>query len=480
VRLGLRLKFILLISTILLVIFGLTAFFMVRNVRTSLNNNVNQESRAFAALATKPIGDAYTLYKDSGTVRIRQEIDKFLDLNTNVSNVTVVDISGTVLFTRDTKVPAHISAERANSFEAAYATNKGGEIIRVVQPYFDDAGQHSYAVVYDISTEAVEQTIHNQELNILIFAILGLLLSAVATYEFVNTFFLRPIQEVSQMSGVIAAGYYSQQIELHRQDEIGALAGSVNRMASALKANIAELKEIDKVKNEFIMITSHNLRTPLTIIEGNLSMLQRVKLEDQMQKMVTGIEQSARKLHTFAEQMLTIASIEAGNSLGEFTAVKLTDVLDVLENEFRPLAVSKNQNLEISIADPAIIVKADQRQLTGALRNLFDNAFKFTPENGKVSIAVRQDEHHAMVDITDSGIGIKAEELPKIFSKFHRGTSTLTYDYEGTGIGLYVAKLIVEQHKGSITATSQEGHGSTFTVTLPLAQQEQQPNLTQA
>ncbi|HSX36871.1 MAG TPA: HAMP domain-containing sensor histidine kinase [Patescibacteria group bacterium] len=468
IRGGLRLKFILLISAVLLVIFALTAYFLVRNVRTSLNDNINQESKAFASLATKPIGDTYAIYKDSGSTRIDIEIDKFLDLDSNVSNITVVGLNGSALYSRDAKLSPKINAASAESFDATYKVNPRDEIVQVVQPYFDDSGQHGQAIVYDISTAGVEKDISRQELDIVIFAILGLVLSALATYEFINIFFLRPIQQVSEMSGVIAAGYYSQQIVLDRKDEIGALASSVNRMADSLKTDIAKLQETDKLKDEFIMITSHNLRTPLTIIEGNVSLLNSKSVDPDIRKMVTGIEQSARRLNVFSEQMLTIASIEGGERIGNFEPVMLADLLAPLKEEFLPISAEKKIVFNVAIAHGDATVQCNRSLVIGALRNLLDNAFKFTPVGGNVSLNADVTHDKAAITITDSGIGIKAVELPKLFTKFHRGTDTLQYNYEGTGIGLYVTKLIIEQHHGAVTATSQEGHGATFTVELPL------------
>lgn len=465
---GLRLKFILLISSVLLAIFALTAYFLIRNVRTSLNNNINQESKAFASLATKPIGDTYSLYQDSGTERIRQEMDKFLDLDPNVSNITIVDIAGNTLFSRETSHAAKTDASTASSFEASYVANKQGEIIRVVQPYLNDNGQHGQAMIYDISTAGVEKDISRQELDVVIFAILGLLLSALATYEFINYFFLRPIQQVSQMSSVIAGGYYSQQIELKRKDEIGYLAQSVNRMAQSLKDDIAKLQESDKLKNEFIMITSHNLRTPLMIIEGNVTLLKDMQNDEQAKHVVNAIEVSARRLNIFSEQMLTIANIEGGERLTNFNDIKIGEITAPLVEEFQQLAAEKHLTFTTELLNQDSTIKANKIQLVGALRNLLDNALKFTAENGTVELQAKLDGDKARFKVRDNGIGIKAEEIPKLFTKFHRGTDVMTYNYEGTGIGLYVAKLIVEQHGGKLTAESLEGQGSTFTVELPV------------
>jgi signal transduction histidine kinase len=451
----------------LLVVFALIAFFMIRNASASLTTSLNQQSRAFASLATKPVGDSYSLYKDSGTLKIKQQMQAFTDLDSNIDNIVISSVDGSQLFSFNNKLKLHIPAGEAESFDTVTHSSQKGLISQITQPYFDDSGQHPYGITYHVSTSALTAEINREVESIVIFSILALVISAFATYELINSFFLRPIQEVSRMSGVIAAGYYSQQITLARQDEIGQLAGSVNRMASALKANIQQLQELDKVKNEFIMITSHNLRTPLTIIEGNLSLLHNKGLSEEVIKMLGDVENSARELNSFSEQMLTIASIEVGHSIGSFETIKLGDILLPLEQKFAPLATNKGIGLEFDHSNDSVALEGSARQLKGALANILDNALKFTKE-GKVAVTSSTDSNKLKITVSDTGIGIKAAELPKIFTKFHRGTDTLQYNYEGTGIGLYAAKLIVEQHRGVITAKSEEGKGSTFTIELPV------------
>lgn len=466
-RLSLRLKFILLISGILLAIFVLLTFFLVRTTSNSLTSNLNQQSKAFASLATKPIGDSYELYKDSGTLRIDQEMSSFAALNTNVDNIVIHSTDGTQLFALRNDVPLVVTKDESASFDTSIKTHMNQQIIQITKPYIDDGGQHPFSITYHISIAELNSEIDRQVLFIFIFSVLGLLLSSIATYEFVNNMFLRPIKRVSQLSAVIASGYYSQEITLERSDEIGDLARSVNRMAQALKANIEQLQELDKLKNEFIMITSHNLRTPLTIIEGNLSLLHNKDLAEEVIKMLGDVENSARELNSFSEQMLTIASIEVGHGIGSFETIKLGDVLLPLEQEFAPLATNKGIDLIFDHSHDDLSFEGSVRQLKAALANILDNALKFTKE-GKVAVDAKSNGDRLSIAVSDTGIGINEDELPKIFTKFHRGTDTLQYNYEGTGIGLYAAKLIVEQHRGNISARSGKGKGSIFTIELPL------------
>jgi methyl-accepting chemotaxis protein len=291
-QLKLRGKFIVVISLILIVIFGVMAFFLIKNARTNLTNELNRETQAFAALATKPIGDNYSLYSTSGTVLVKQQMQKFISLDSNVSNIAVINLSGLSQFSYTGK-PISISTTAVSGFEPTTVSNSDGQIILAVQPYIDDSGQHSYAIAYQVSAVGVQETIAREVLTIAILLLLGLLVSAMATYEFINFFFLNPINSLTKAASVVAAGNYNAMLQSQRYDEIGTLGRSLNDMADTLKTDIAKLQELDKQKDEFIKIVSHNLRTPLTIIQSNAAFLENAHLDKALQKMVQGIEDSA-------------------------------------------------------------------------------------------------------------------------------------------------------------------------------------------
>jgi signal transduction histidine kinase len=466
-RFGLRSRFILLISAVLLCIFAVAAYLLFRNVDISQVNDLNRESKAFAALATKPVGDSYTIYKDSGTVRVKQEIQKFTDLDSNITGVQIIGLDGTALFPNSRKGNQVLSAAQVQSFEPAYTTDSSNLITRIVEPYSDDANQHPFSIVYTVSNKELAQNILRQEIDIFVFSVIGLIVSGFVVFELMSRFFVLPVEKMSRRALAISGGDYSQQIKATRNDEIGDLARSVNQMTESLKSDIQKLQELDKLKNEFIMITSHNLRTPLTIIRGNLDLLKSGSLDEPTMNMITAIEASARSLGGFAEDMLTIASIEDGAAVLTLKPTTLQNVLKGLEEEFQTAAKDRHVTLNWRVENPEQPLQASDIHLRGAVRNLLDNAIKFTHEGGSVTLSVRHLGSETIISVHDTGIGIAPEELPKLFTKFHRGTGTLEYNYEGTGIGLYAAKLIVDAHGGTIDVKSEQGKGSTFVVHLP-------------
>ena len=174
-------------------------------------------------------------------------------------------------------------------------------------------------------------------------------------------------------------------------------------------------------------------------------------------------------MNIFSEQMVAIATLEPKNQKKELLEeITLDQLLNPLATEFDELSVKKPISFKTMISNGETRFYANHYQLASAIRNLLDNAFKFTPANGEVELTGRTENNKLLISVRDKGIGIKAEEMPKLFTEFHRGTSTMVYDYEGTGIGLYITKLIVEQHGGKIYVQSQVGVGSSFTVEIPL------------
>jgi signal transduction histidine kinase len=471
-RFGLRARFILLISVILIVVFATVAVFLVRNVGTSQVNDLNRETKAFASLAATPIGSTYTVYKQSGTQRIDGQMMQFSVLDTNISNIGIVGLDGSIEFQQNSSHNFKVNASDVNSFTPAYTIQSDGLITQVVQPYFDTTDGHPFSIAYTVSSTELSKDITAEEVDIVVFAFIGLLFTAIAIYVLMRRFFLQPIEHVSQLALIISHGRYDQQIGADRNDEIGDLSRSVNQMANTLKGDIQKLQEVDQLKNEFIMISSHNLRTPLSIINGNVELLKTSDIAAESvetQQMIEAIESSVKSLGVFAEDMLTIASIENGEAVLTLKPTLVSKLLSGLEVEFTHTAKDKGVTLVWKIDPEDSSVSMSEVHLRGALRNLLDNAIKFTSSGGTVTFSLHHGPDKTTITVSDTGTGIPKNELDKLFTKFHRGTSTMVYDYAGTGIGLYAAKLIVTAHKGTINVHSEVGKGSTFTIEFPNA-----------
>jgi len=467
-RWSLRARFLLVLIAFLIMVFAAITLVIVRHNSNTLKTNLVDESKSFAALATQPIGSAFELYQDSGTIAIQQQVNQFTSLDAHINQVEVVNTNGKQLFINDAAHPISVSASEADNFSPSYIHNKQGDLIGIVQPYIENFGIHRYAVVYGISYDSVNQSIQ-QIVNVIVLLSVGILLVAlIIGYLLINRLFLRPVANVSRQALLISKGELDQQIQLGRHDEIGDLATAVNTMASSLKADIAKLTEVDRLKSEFLMITSHNLRTPLTTIEGYIDQIKLTKFSSQdLTQSIEIIAANVTRLKGFAEDVLTISTMEAGGQeIVRSEPVAMESVLRNIADEFRPVAKQKDLIFKATITTSAW-ASIEKSQFHSVLWNLLDNAYKFTPKAGTIELTATTSSDRLEITVKDTGIGIAAAEIPQLFTKFHRATDILVYDYEGTGIGLYIAKLLLKRYGGDITVQSIEGKGSSFTISLP-------------
>ncbi|MDD5590190.1 MAG: ATP-binding protein, partial [Candidatus Portnoybacteria bacterium] len=237
------------------------------------------------------------------------------------------------------------------------------------------------------------------------------------------------------------------------------------------KAN-EELKKLDKAKSEFISIASHQLRTPLSIIKGYASMLLEGSygiLPDKAKDIIQKIEKSNERLVRLINDLLDISRMEGGRMKFQWNFIILSDLVQSVVEELRPQADKKSLALNWQTLGEKTYVRADEEKLRQVIMNLIDNAIKYTTE-GQVDVSIQKiGTDRIRLLVKDTGIGMKKEEIEVLFGKFIRGREVPKVWTEGVGLGLYVAKMIIEEHKGKVWAESEgENKGSTFNVELPV------------
>jgi signal transduction histidine kinase/GAF domain-containing protein len=233
--------------------------------------------------------------------------------------------------------------------------------------------------------------------------------------------------------------------------------------------DVTREREIEEMKNEFFSTTSHELRTPLFSIQGFVRLILEGQVPDgETQREFLGIIlQQADQLAQLVNNLLNISRLESGMLELERKPVSLLEVLQETVSKLRGIAQEKDIALETDLPASLPSVIGDQDWLEQVVTNLIGNAIKFTPEEGQVVVGVRQSKHEIMVEVTDTGIGIPADALDRIFTKFYRAPHGAGERPEGTGLGLYIAQQIIKAHGGRIWAESTLGQGSTFRFTLP-------------
>ena len=441
--------------------------YLIGTSTATLRGRLKSEVQSFAALATPPIGDSYNVYGNSGTGKITDLVRSYLEKNNTITNASIVDLQGNVLFQYKKDTSLKVTEQQASSFEPTYVLD-GGNLSEVIVPYFGASGAHSYSIVYTVSNDAINAAITKEARSLLVFSLLSLLITSAVTFAAISYFILRPVRKVSEQAAKISAGDLEQQISVDGTNEIARLGQAVNAMADSLKADIVKLQELDKVKNEFMAITSHNLRTPLTIINGYLESIDMYNTVEELKKAIGRIGESVTRLDGFAEDVLTISKYELGEGKTNKDLVDVRELVQKICDEAKATAEMHELTFESSLETNAAVL-IGKPYLRSAILNIVDNAIKFTKKGGTVRISATEQNGIARVAVSDTGIGIKASEIPQLFTKFHRGTSVTVYDYEGTGIGLYASKIIIEEAGGTITVETKEGQGSTFTINLPIA-----------
>ena len=264
--------------------------------------------------------------------------------------------------------------------------------------------------------------------------------------------------------------YYTEE-DIAIIEALAALATTAMQ-SDMLESNVIsyqnETRELDKLKNEFIAITSHELRTPLGLILGHSTFLREL-IGQQHQEQVDAIIRNATRLKEIIESLTSVDNYQSGGARIRQRKVSVTRVIEDISSSFREMAIQKGISLKVEMeGGQDLLVDADGSKVAIVLSNLVKNAITFTNEGGHVIIRSEQQSEFVKVVVEDDGVGIPAKDLARVFDRFYQVESHLTRRHGGMGLGLSVAKVMIEMHGGRIWAESTEGIGSTFSFLLPV------------
>jgi len=262
------------------------------------------------------------------------------------------------------------------------------------------------------------------------------------------------------------------QIELHAvatRNEAGEITGAL-----VLFHDITELKKMDQVRRDFVANVSHELRTPLSILRGYIETLldNPETSREELSRILGVMERHSKRLDLLAEDLLTLAQLESGNPNLQLGNVDLSIFFEEVIRDWEKKLANKQLNLIVDLPPGLPTIRADRARLQEALYNLLDNAVKYSREHGEIRLIAWQRDDEIALSVSDDGVGISKEDLPRIFERFYRADKARTRDsIHGTGLGLAIVKHVAQLHGGHVEAESKIQKGTTIRLVLPVVTQ---------
>jgi signal transduction histidine kinase len=281
----------------------------------------------------------------------------------------------------------------------------------------------------------------------------------------------RPLERLVEAAGLLAAGDRSTRVEVGGLAETAALGTAFNEMAAELELEASERDKLDRMKDEFVLTASHELRSPLTSVQGfaELLMMERDSLTERQVETVEIILDNCRHLVRLLNDLLDLARSDAGRLMIHRRPAQLTPLIEEVVRTLRAQTDGSEQTLTAAIEPNLPLVEVEPDRIRQILVNLITNAHEYSPERASIQVSARVSDNAVVIDVTDNGPGIPPAQMEHIFERFVRGDAGLTQRVGGTGLGLAITKSLVELHGGTIAVDSEVGRGSTFEVVLPLA-----------
>lgn len=316
------------------------------------------------------------------------------------------------------------------------------------------------------------QSVIDDFLRTLMFVVPGVLLISIVGGWFLSKASLHPVDEIARTAKEITASNLSRRLPVPKtDDEIRRLSDTLNDMISRLESSFGQIRQ-------FTADASHELRTPLTILTGEIELALRTsKTPNQYQDVLSSALQEVLRLSRVVEYLLLLSRADMGQILLHKEPINLSEMLADLADAATILGAPKNIYITYRHTED-LMIEGDQAKVYQIFLNLVDNAVKYTPEGGLISITIHRDGRFAEVRVRDTGIGISSEHQKKIFDRFYRVDRARSRELGGAGLGLSIVQWQVEVHGGEISVESEPGQGSTFIVRLPLLVETLTPSTT--
>jgi signal transduction histidine kinase len=383
--------------------------------------------------------------------------------------LTIYDAEKRIVFSSESRVPvgtqeswAELSAANSGQgySEVRWDEPRGERRLFVAAPISGEDGALAGYVQLSIPMATVYDQMRQTWVSLLAAGGVLLALTAVVSLLLARQI-ARPIQSLTAVIEALAAGDLAQEVQPSGPDEIRRLALAFNRMAQRVRDTLAR-------QNAFVGHAAHELRSPLTGLRLRIEVLQGHCQGDPelSQRYLAKMEHEVDHLRRLVDHLLALSTLDAGASL-EALPLDLAPLLYALADEMAPLAQEAGLRLSVDVPAhlPPVAINADQ--IRAVVRNLLDNASKYTPRGGTIALTANQEGSGIAIVVADTGIGISAESLPFVFDRFYRVDTARSRQQGGAGLGLALVKAVMEAHGGGVQVQSKPGEGSVFRLWLP-------------
>jgi len=449
---------------LLTVIFLLLCALLYLDLRRFLENNLREsQSRRARQIANMLLVHV----KQTGEAAVASQTKDWFDPEINDRFIRITRADGTLVYVSGTPKEGNFKPAEVPLFPASSQTEfsrklqlSGGNTLLIAVLNFKSSGNPDYRVEFGALLDPVETMLNHLFLQLALGLPLAVIIITAGGYLLVRRA-LTPVEQITRAAERITQFNLSERLPAaHTGDELERLSVSLNRM-------ITRLDDAFQNSKRFVADASHDLRTPLTILRGELeSFAADARLDAELRDRAGSLLEEVVHLGKIVEQLFTLSRLDAGEAKTEWTDFDLSELAKTTAEQMGLLAEDKGIAIACNASQP-VPVKGNQVRLKQVVVNLLDNAIKYTPAKGTIQLRVFASSH-AVLEVEDNGLGIPPEALPHIFERFYRVDKARSADAESAGLGLAIVKSICTAHGAEVTVQSTIGSGSCFRVTLPL------------
>ena len=449
----------------------LTGIFLLlcASLYLDLRNFLENGLRETQARRARQLGNALLAHvQQTGEPYVTGQIKDWYAPESNDRFIRITRADGTLVYISDAPKdgsidPAEVPFSPPPLETESSRTQKlsGGNTLLIAGLKFKSAGTPDYFVEFGELLDPVERMLNHLFLQLALGLPLAVGIITVGGYWLVHRA-LRPVERITHAAERITQLNLSDRLPVTNSgDELERLSVALNRM-------IARLDDAFQNSKRFAADASHDLRTPLTILRGELeNLVDDPQQNQELRGRLAGLLEEAIHLSKIVEQLFTLTQLDNGESRREWTPLDLAELARITTEQMSLLAEDKSIALTC-MADQPVRVQGDRSRIKQVMVNLLDNAIKYTPAGGQVELRVRGAGSQAVLEVEDTGVGIPPDALPHIFERFYRVDKTRSDEAESAGLGLAIVKSICTAHGAEVTGSSKPNAGSCFTVKFPL------------